>query len=153
MITIRQATIGDIEALQHLDQELFVDSVAYDPDLELDWALSDKGKAHFEKYIRASDCACFVAEDVGKCIGYITLVPKIVVYRKSRCIEIRDMAVTAAYQSKGIGSLLVQKAVEWAKGKGYQKIYVSCYAQNTRARSFYQQNGLKEIDLGLEKDL
>jgi len=153
MVKIRKATTGDIETLQKLNQESFVDNAVYDPDLKLDWALSEKGKAHFEKHIRTSECSCFVAEDEAKCIGYITLAPRIIDYRKSRCCEITDMAVTQKYQSKGIGSLFIQKATEWAKEKGYKKMYVSAYFTNTRAVAFYKKNGLVELDLGLEKDL
>ena len=99
------------------------------------------------------DSQCFVAEDSGVLVGYIVLSERFIDYRKSRCVEINDVGVTPAYQSKGIGSLLIQKAVEWAKEKGYQKMYVSCYFKNTRALSFYRRNGLTEIDLGLERDL
>jgi len=130
-----------------------VDNVAYDPDLDMDWAKSDKGKAHFTKIFENPDSQCFVADNAGVLVGYIVLSERCIDYRKSRCVEINDLGVTPTYQSKGIGSLLMQKAVEWAKGRGYQKMYVSCYFANTRAVAFYKKNGLTEMDIGLEKDL
>jgi GNAT superfamily N-acetyltransferase len=153
MITIRPAGIDDIGELQRLNQEAFEDNVKYDPDLTMDWAMSDKGKEHFIKIFASQDSQCFVAVDSGVLVGYIVLSERFIDYRKSRCVEINDIGVTPAYQSKGIGSLLIQKAVEWAKERGYQKIYVNCYFANTRAVSFYRKNGLSEIDLGLETDL
>jgi len=153
MITIRPARIDEIEKLQRLNQEAFVDNVKYDPDLIMDWAMSDKGKEYFTKIFRSPDSQCFVAEDSGVLVGYIVLSERFIDYRKSRCVEINDLGVTPGYQSKGIGSLLIHKAVEWAKEKGYQKMYVSCYFTNTRAISFYRKNGLTEIDLDLEMNL
>ncbi|KKS87065.1 MAG: hypothetical protein UV63_C0061G0017 [Microgenomates group bacterium GW2011_GWC1_43_11] len=152
-IIIRPARIDEIGELQRLNQEAFVDNVKYDPDLVMDWAMSDKGREHFTKIFGSPDSQCFVADDTGVLVGYIVLSERFIDYRKSRCVEINDVGVTPAYQSKGIGSLLIQKAVEWAKEKGYQKMYVSCYFKNTRAISFYRKNGMAEIDLGLERDL
>ena len=99
------------------------------------------------------DSQCFVAEDSGVLVGYIVLSERFIDYRKSRCVEINDVGVSPAYQSKGIGSMLIQKAIEWAKGKGYQKMYVNCYFKNTRGISFYKKNKLAKIDLGLEMNI
>ena len=153
MIPIRPAKIEEIEALQKLNQESFVDNVKYDPDLMMDWAMSDKGKAHFTKIFENPDSRCFVADDAGVLVGFIVLSEKSADIRKSRCCEINDVGVTPAYQSKGVGSLLIQKAIVWAKERGYQKMYVSCYFANTRGVAFYRKNGLSEIDLDLEMDL
>lgn len=153
MIPIRPAKIEEIETLQKLNQESFVDNVKYDPDLRMDWAMSDKGKAHFTKIFENPDSRCFVADDAGVLVGFIVLSEKSADIRKSRCCEINDVGVTPAYQSKGVGSLLIQKAIVWAKERGYQKMYVSCYFANTRGVAFYRKNGLSEIDLDLEMDL
>jgi len=153
MITIRPARVEEIEALQKLNQEAFMDNVKYDPDLMMDWAMSDKGKAHFTKIFENPDSRCLVADDAGVLVGYIVLSKRDVDYRKSRCCEINDVGVTPVYQSKGVGSFLVQKAKEWAKERGYQKMYVSCYFANTRAVAFYKKNGLTEIDVDLEMTL
>ena len=153
MIAIRPANIEDIETLQKLNQESFVDNVKYDPDLMMDWVMSDKGKAHFTKIFENPDSQCFVADDAGVLVGFIVLSEKSADIRKSRCCEINDVGVTPAYQSKGVGSLLIQKAIVWAKERGYQKMYVSCYFANTQGVAFYKKNGLVEIDLDLEMDL
>jgi len=153
MITIRPARIDEIGELQRLNQEAFVDNQKYDPDLLMDWAPSEKGKKYFIKMLTNPDSQCFVAEDSGVLVGYIVLSERFIDYRKSRCVEINDVGVSPAYQSKGIGSMLIQKAIEWAKGKGYQKMYVNCYFKNTRGISFYKKNKLAKIDLGLEMNI
>ena len=153
MTTIRPARIDEIGELQRLNQEAFVDNVKYDPDLVMDWAMSDKGKAHFTNIFKNTDSQCFVADDAGVLVGYIVLSKRDMDYRKSKCVEINDVGVSPAYQSKGVGSLLMQKAQKWAKERGYQKMYVSCYFANTRGVAFYKKNGLTGLDLGLELDL
>ena len=44
MIVIRQAHKKDLEKLQLLDDEVFIDNQKYDLDLDMNWAKSEKGK-------------------------------------------------------------------------------------------------------------
>jgi ribosomal protein S18 acetylase RimI-like enzyme len=153
MITIRQAEKHEGEALQLLSKELFADNGVYDPDLNLDWSMSEKGKKYFTKALNNPKSACFVGVDHGRLIGYMFISSKKMDYRKSRWAEIVELCVSMKYQSQGIGSKLIERAVMWAKENGYQKLFLSCYFHNTRARAFYRKNGLTEIEVGLEMNL
>ncbi len=150
MITIRLCESTEISDLQRLNNEVFVDNKKYDPDLDLNWALSEKGLKYFTELVNDKESLCLIVEDDGKRIGYLAAGPKHYDYRNSKYFEIQNMGVTPGYRSKGIGKQLMQKCFEWAKSKGYQKIFVSSYAKNTSALAFYKANGLDEIDIGLE---
>ena len=139
--------------MQILDNELFIHDQEFDPDLDMTWAKGEAGKKNFLKFLNNPDSYCLIAEDNNKAIGYLAAFPKKVSYRKSRCAEIQNIEVSSAYRSKGIGSMLVQKCFEWAKIKGYQKVYVNAYFGNKQAIKFYKKNGFSEIDLGLEVNL
>lgn len=139
--------------MQILDNELFIHDQEFDPDLDMTWAKGEAGKKNFSKFLNNPDSYCLIAEDNNKAIGYLAAFPKKVSYRKSRCAEIQNIEVSSAYRSKGIGSMLVQKCFEWAKIKGYQKVYVNAYFGNKQAIKFYKKNGFSEIDLGLEVNL
>ena len=153
MITLREAQEDDLQKLQYLDDEVFIDNQKYDNDLDMDWAKSVKGERYFSELLKDSNSYCLIAEDNGKAIGYLVCLPKDFGYRNSKCIEIGNMGVSPKYRSKGIGSMLIKKCLRWTKTKGYQKVYVSSYFGNQKAILFYKKNGFSEIDLGLEQDL
>jgi ribosomal protein S18 acetylase RimI-like enzyme len=153
VINIRQAQKDEVEKLQSLDNEVFIADYQYDPDLNMDWAKSEKGKQYFSNLLKDSGSYCLIAENSGKAVGYLVASPKNISYRKSRCFEIQNMGVIPDYRSRGIGSMLIQKCLAWAKKKSYQKVYVSSYSRNKKAIKFYKKNGFGEIDLGLELDL
>jgi ribosomal protein S18 acetylase RimI-like enzyme len=153
MVNIRQARTDEVEKLQFLDDEVFLHDVKFDKDLDMTWAKGEKGKTYFSNLVNDSNSFCLIAEDNDKPVGYLVASSKEVSYRKSKCAELQNMGVSPDYRSQGIGSMLVQKCLEWAKTQGYKKVYVSAYFGNTEAIKFYKKNGFVEIDLGLEVDL
>lgn len=152
-MNIRQARKDEVKKLQDINDDAFANNPKYDPDLVLDWAQSEKGKAYFTNLLNDSNDVCFVAEDGDKLVGYIAASPKPIAHRKSKYIEIENLGVAQAYQRKGVGSLLMEKCLEWAKERGYEKVYLSSYFANTQAIDFYKKNGFSEIELSLEKSI
>jgi ribosomal protein S18 acetylase RimI-like enzyme len=153
MIHIRHAEKEEVQDLQNLNNEIFVDNAKYDSDLNMDWPLSEKGKVYFTELVHDVNALCLIVEDENKKVGYLAAREKEIEYRNSRYLEIENMGVNPEYRSKGIGKLLVQKCFEWAKEKGFKKVYVSSYAQNTKAVDFYKNNGFEGVDVGLERGL
>lgn len=149
-VKFRLANINDVRILQELNQEVFVDNHQYDPDLIMDWALSEKGKQYFSNLVQDKQAYFCLAEVNNKPIGYIVGREKKFGYRKSRYFEIENMGVVPGFRSKGIGTLLIKQAKIWAKEQGYQKIFVNSYFNNRKAIEFYKRSGMKEIDLSLE---
>lgn len=147
---IREARKDEVAKLQQLNEEVFVDNQKYDSDLFLGWSKSNKGKKYFENLLNNPNSCCLFAEIDGKLVGYIAIGHKKMGYRKSKYLEIENIGVNPAYRSKGIGALLIKKSLEWAKKRKFQKVYVNSYFENSKAINFYQRNGFKEIDIGLE---
>jgi ribosomal protein S18 acetylase RimI-like enzyme len=153
MINIRPANKDEVKVLQDLNDEVFIDNQKYDIDLDMNWAQSDRRKGYFTEVLNSPDAFCFIAEENGKEVGYIAAEPKIVSYRKSKYIEIENMGVIPEYRSKGVGSMLMNECLKWAKTQGFQKAFVNAYFDNTMAIDFYKRNGFLEIDVSLEKSL
>lgn len=151
MIKIRKAKKNEVEELQKLNDEVFIDNHKYDSDLLMDWAKSEKGKRYFTGLLNNPNALCLIATDNKEFIGYIAAEPKDFGWRKSKYLEIENMGVIPQYRSRGIGSQLIQKCLEWAKKKGFEKIYVNSYFANSKAIYFYKSNGFSEIDLSLER--
>lgn len=153
MITFRKAQIEDVPILQDLNNELFIDNSQYDDDLILDWATSEKGQKYFTDLITNPTSFILIASDEKRDVGYIATKQKVMDYRKSKYLEIENTGVIPDYRSKGIGTMLIQKCLEWAKENGFQKMYVNAYFHNLRAISFYKKSGFGETDLGLNRNI
>lgn len=153
MITIRRAEKKDIPILLSMNHEVFVDNKQYDDDLLMEWSSSEKGKTYFSELLGDPQKYCLIAEESGHPAGYIACSPKKYGYRKSRYLEIDNMGVNPEFRSQGIGSKLISEVLQWAKSKGYEKLYVNAYFQNKKGVEFYRKNGFGEIDLGMERTI
>ncbi len=149
-ILIRQATIQDVPLLQKLNQEVFIEDFQYDNDLDMDWAMGEKGKNYFTKTVSSDESACFVAEIDNKAVGYLSIGYKSTPFRKSRYLEVENIGVSPGFRSQGIGAELIKKAKVWGKKHSFSRLFVNSYFDNSRAVEFYKRNGFAEIDLGLE---
>lgn len=152
-MNIRKANENDINVLQNLNDEVFIDNSKYDTDLKKDWAQSDTGNKYFSSVVKNPDYICLLAEDNNKAIGYIAASPKKFGYRLSKYIEIENMGVMPNYRSKGIGTQLINECLKIAKERGFQKVYVNSYFDNEKTIKFYERKGFRKIDISLEKTI
>ncbi len=153
MIAIRTCVESDLEILQHLNNEVFIDNTKYDDDLDLYWAKGEKGSKYFSDLLSNKDAYKIIVEDGGESIGYLVAAQRNIDYRKSRYLEIENMGVVPGYRSKGVGRLLLDECFKWAKENGYQKVFVNTYIANERAIDFYKNNNFSPIDISLKKPL
>lgn len=153
-VNIRPASSDEVAKLQDLNDEVFIDNSKYDDDLKLDWAQSEAGgKKYFADLLNDSDSICLVGEVGGRVVGYIAASPKEISYRNSKYVEIDNMGVIPGYRSLGIGKQLMQKCIELAKERGFEKVFVNAYSKNIKAVGFYRNNGFIDIDVSLEKKI
>ncbi|MFI5240912.1 MAG: GNAT family N-acetyltransferase [Microgenomates group bacterium] len=152
-MNLRFARPNDVQILQNLNNEIFVDNSKYDPDIIIDWAQSPLGRDYFTQVVNDSDSICLIAEENGKPIGYINAAPKEFDYRHKKYIEVQNMGVSPDFRSKGVGAELMKECLKIAKEKGFEAVYVVSYYDNSKAVAFYEKSGFKRIDLGLERDL
>lgn len=150
---IRQATIADLPALQKLNQQIMVNNPKYDDDLVADFAFTKEGESFFRDSIENPKGCCLIMEQDGKMVGYTDGEPKTIVYRKSQYFEINNFGVIPEMKGKGLGIILLDAIISWAKTKGFWKVYLSCYARNQEALAFYKKHGFSDIDVGLEKKI
>lgn len=90
-----------------------------------------------------------IAKNNEKIVGSITIIiePKFI-HELSYAAHIEDVVVDSAYRSYGIGSLLINKAIEIAKGFSCYKIILDCSEKNVE---FYKKNGfdIKGVQMAL----
>src|SRR5215204_6472864 len=136
MISIRPLKPEEWQTFQKLNNEVFEDNSAFDSDLIIDWAFTEPGIKYYQEALNDQNCITFVAEDNGEAVGYLALAPKDLSFRKHNYIEIDNMGVSPTHRGKGVGTLLIAKAKEWAKEKGYTRIFVTSYSDNESAIGF-----------------
>lgn len=152
-INIRKAVEEDWKVIQKLNNEVFESDVKHDDDLNLDWPVSDTGTNFYKNLTNGKRGYCFIAEHNNIPVGYIALADKNISYRKSSYIEVENIGVSTQYRSQGIGKKLMEAATHLAKEKGTDRLFLSVYARNSKAISFYKDLGFEEIALDLEKKL
>lgn len=151
-MTIRPATIKDVEKIQRLNTQIFEEiNTSCDDDYSPAFAESKAGKDYFKAALKRTDGCLFVAEDKGNLIGYVNGGTKDISYRKSKYFEIENLGIVPEYRGQLLGSQLLETITNWAKTHGIQKIYVNSYFQNTPAIYFYKKHGYQEIDVSFEK--
>lgn len=139
--------------LRTLQVDLHKDNAKYDTLLDLSWPLGDMGLTYFTKTIENSTSISYLAEVDGEIVGYLAGGHKEMSYRKTKIAEIFSMTVAPGHQSQGIGEKLVETFTEWARTRGYRKVYVNVYFSNERGIKFYKKCGLSPIDMSLEMEI
>ena len=66
--------------------------------------------------------------------------------KDSKALEIERIYVSKEYHGKSVGQLLYDKAIEVAKQKGSEYVWLGVWEKNPRAISFYKKNGFVEFD-------
>jgi ribosomal protein S18 acetylase RimI-like enzyme len=66
--------------------------------------------------------------------------------KDSKALEIERIYVSKEYHGKSVGQLLYDKAIEVAKQKGSEYVWLGVWEENPRAISFYKKNGFVEFD-------
>ncbi|WP_281557980.1 GNAT family N-acetyltransferase [Thalassomonas sp. RHCl1] len=69
------------------------------------------------------------------------------------CGTVPLLAVAPAAQGMGVGQLLMQAAEAWAKEQGYRLLHLEVFANNDKARGFYQNLGFEAETLHMIKPL
>ena len=93
-----------------------------------------------EKYILEKGGKIFFAKLEDKIIGTVALMPK------NSSFELTKMAVTDKIQSKGIGSLLMQKCIDEARNLGLKEIFLFSNTKLDKAINLYKKVGFVECE-------
>ncbi|SMG52036.1 GNAT family N-acetyltransferase, partial [Sphingobacterium psychroaquaticum] len=66
--------------------------------------------------------------------------------KDEKALEIERIYVLKEYHGKNVGQVLYQKAMEIAKEKKADYVWLGVWEENPRAISFYKKNGFVEFD-------
>ena len=66
--------------------------------------------------------------------------------KDNKALEIERIYVSKEFHGKSVGQLLYDKAIEVAKQKNVNYVWLGVWEENPRAISFYKKNGFVEFD-------
>lgn len=69
------------------------------------------------------------------------------------CGYVTVLATTEAAEGKGVAAALMRAVEDWARGKGFRLLGLDVFANNHRARAFYNRMGYGEDSLRLTKEI
>lgn len=150
-ISIRKATLFDLELIQKLNHEIMYQNAQFDPYLDIDFDLKDVGKEFFKEAIESKDGIFLLAFDGEKPVGYVNGNAKEAVYKTKKYFELENLGVIPSHCRKGIAKRLYNEFQTFAKDKGFEVIYLNCFSKNLNAIGFYKALGFDEVDVSFEK--
>lgn len=132
---IEPAVLADIPALCQLLTQLFQQEAEFTPDPEaqrrgLQMILTDRTTG-----------IILVARDNEQIAGMVNLLYTFSTALGARVALLEDMVVAPSQRNCGLGSLLLDAAVHYARGEGCRRITLLTDRDNLSAQRFYQRQG------------
>ncbi len=145
-MSIRPFQPADLPRVQQITIDSF-EGVSIDRNIETRFGLID-GKDWRERKARdvTTDCqvqpeGVFVAEEDGQVVGYITTR----IDRFTSIGRIPNLAVDPEFRALGIGSKLIEHAIEYIRSEGMALAKIETLVQNERGQALYPRFGFEEV--------
>lgn len=139
---VRYGTLEDCHAVYLLICEM--------ENCELDYSAFEK---IYRKFVICDSYAVLLAVIDNSVVGELTLRFEEQLHHCAKIAEIMELAVKAHFRSRGIGSLLFEKACELAENQNCIQIEVSSNKVRLRAHKFYERLGVKNTHFKFCKEL
>ncbi|WP_346320399.1 GNAT family N-acetyltransferase [Chitinophaga sp. YIM B06452] len=138
-ITIREATLSDLDMLLTFEQGVIAAERPFDPTIK-------EGKVHYydiEAMIHEPHILIVVAEAGGKLIGsgYARIEDAKPFLKHAQHAYLGFMYVVPEFRGKGVNSLIVGNLVEWARKRGIREVILDVYDNNGPAVRAYEKAG------------
>lgn len=149
-IKIRKITTADIIELQNIGKLTFAETFS-----------SQNSEANMKEYLENGfskekltaeltdpNAEFYFAELDGKTIGYlkINVGQSQTEIKDKNALEIERIYVLKEFHGKKVGQILYDKAIELAKDKNVEYVWLGVWEQNPRAIRFYEKNGFEAFD-------
>lgn len=121
---IRAMTEGDLERVETIERVSFT----------APWS-----RRSFENLLRRDDTSLWAAVAGGAVVGYA------VVWYVAVEAELGNLAVAPEWRRRGLGAGLLEFAVERARERGVERIYLEVRVSNAAARALYEKHGFAQV--------
>ncbi|GIV35544.1 MAG: N-acetyltransferase [Chitinophagales bacterium] len=149
-IEIRKVTTNDLEELQKIGRLTFFEAFASGNTEENMNKYLDEAFSFTKLTTELSDnnAEFYFATLDNKVIGYLKLNfgQSQTELQDNKAVEIERIYVLKEYHGKGVGQLLLDKAIKIARQKNTEYVWLGVWEKNPRAINFYKKNGFVEFD-------
>ncbi len=150
MFYIKQIGIKEIAQLQAIGRQTFAETFAESNSAENMTKYLEEAYAHDKLSSELNDpnSLFYLASFQDEIIGYLKLNfgAAQTEIKDNNALEIERIYVAKAFHGQKFGQLLYNKAIEVAKEKKVNYIWLGVWEENKRAIQFYTKNGFKAFD-------
>jgi ribosomal protein S18 acetylase RimI-like enzyme len=144
-VTYRIASVADAPALAALGAQTFTDTFGhlYQPD-DLAIFLQNHTVDSWTRELADPAFEVRVAERDGVLVGYVKLGPPHLPFEpRGEAAELRQLYVIEEMKGQGVAPALMDWAIERARDRRADHLYLSVFTDNHRARRFYEKLGFE----------
>lgn len=149
-MNIRKVTITDLKILKEIGERTFIETFA-----------SENSSENMTEYLESAfttekliseltniNSEFYFAEIEQEVVGYlkVNFNDSQTELKVSNALEIERIYVLKEFHGKNVGQILYDKAIEIAKYKSLNNVWLGVWEQNPRAIRFYEKNGFKVFD-------
>lgn len=149
-ITIQKVTLNDVNQLQKIGKLTFSETFSGDNSEEdmkkyLDENFSTE---KLTNELNNKNSEFYFAKLEDSVIGYLKLNfgESQTELKDNKALEIERIYVPKEYHGQSVGQILYEKAIQVAKQKDTDYVWLGVWEENLRALSFYRKNGFVEFD-------
>lgn len=145
-ISFRPATATDVPAVDRIFRDTFCETFAHLYRREdLDAFLSKFTTDAWLAEVADPAFAFRIAEAGGEPVGYVKLGPlTLPAEPKGKPFELKQFYLLKPWHGSGAAAQLMDWALEEARDRGAEELYLSVYTDNHRAKRFYERYGFVE---------
>ncbi|MEY8437212.1 GNAT family N-acetyltransferase [Atopobiaceae bacterium 24-176] len=152
---IREARASDVDRMLKLLAQVNRVHAEGRPDL---FRLGTKYAAdELAAILEDPDRPVFVADDEGHVTGYcfceVQRVEGDSIRRDAVTLYIDDLCVDESVRGRGVGRALYNRAVDWARQRGFFDVTLNVWECNPGARAFYEALGMTPMKTTMEQVL
>jgi streptothricin acetyltransferase len=109
------------------------------PFVSVDYNMDDQDQAEITKRLQEGDGLYLVAEHHGKLVALLDLERE--AWRDTGMIW--NIVIDQAHRRQGLGTQLMQRAIQWARRRGLRALALETQTNNLPACCFYQKMGFQ----------
>ena len=94
----------------------------------------------------------YIAIENNKMVGFLSIIFYKTFLHKGGTALINELVIAESHRNKGIGNILIEKAIHSAKSRGMDEIEVGTEKSNINAQNFYKKAGFNEEHVLLGKE-
>lgn len=149
-IEVKRITINELAQLQEIGRQTFQETFSDSNSEENMKSYLEDGfsSEKLTSELNNKDSEFYFATLEDSVIGYlkVNFGASQTELKDNKSLEIERIYVSKEFHGKKVGQLLYDKAIEVARQKNTEYVWLGVWEENLRALSFYRKNGFVEFD-------